>query len=72
MAPSRRRRRQAVFWERGEEHETTSASGLTALILEGDGLQPYAAARSYSVSNPSCASSSVSITTSLPSASRKP
>lgn len=32
---------EAVFWERGEEHETRSASGLTVLILEGDGLQPY-------------------------------
>lgn len=32
---------EAVFWRAGEEHETTSASGLTALILEGDGLEPY-------------------------------
>jgi quercetin dioxygenase-like cupin family protein len=32
---------EAVFWRRGEEHETVSASGLTALILEGDGLEPY-------------------------------
>ena len=32
---------EAVFWEAGEEHETTSATGLTALILEGDALEPY-------------------------------
>ena len=32
---------EAVFWEAGEEHETTSAIGLTALILEGDALEPY-------------------------------
>ena len=32
---------EAVFWRAGEEHETTSTSGLTALILEGDGLEPY-------------------------------
>ncbi len=32
---------EAVFWEVGEEHETTSATGLTALILEGEGLEPY-------------------------------
>ena len=32
---------EAVFWHAGEEHETTSAAGLTALILEGDGLEPY-------------------------------
>ncbi len=32
---------EAVFWEAGEEHETTSATGLTVLILEGDGLEPY-------------------------------
>ena len=31
----------AVFWQSGEEHETTSAAGLTALILEGVGLEPY-------------------------------
>jgi quercetin dioxygenase-like cupin family protein len=29
---------EAVFWRAGEEHETTSANGLTALIIEGDGL----------------------------------
>jgi quercetin dioxygenase-like cupin family protein len=32
---------EAVFWAAGEEHETTSAAGLTALIVEGDGLQPF-------------------------------
>jgi quercetin dioxygenase-like cupin family protein len=31
----------AVFWAKGEEHETTSAAGMTALILEGDGLEPF-------------------------------
>jgi quercetin dioxygenase-like cupin family protein len=32
---------EAVYWPEGEEHETTSATGLTALILEGDGLVPH-------------------------------
>jgi quercetin dioxygenase-like cupin family protein len=32
---------EAVFWARGEEHEITSAAGMTALILEGDGLEPF-------------------------------
>jgi quercetin dioxygenase-like cupin family protein len=32
---------QAVFWHAGEEHETTSATGLTALIIEGEGLEPF-------------------------------
>ena len=32
---------EAVFWEAGEEHETATATGLTALIIEGDGLQPF-------------------------------
>jgi quercetin dioxygenase-like cupin family protein len=32
---------EAVFWPQGEEHETSSATGLTALILEGAGLEPY-------------------------------
>ena len=32
---------EAVFWRRGEEHETVSTTGLTALILEGDGLEPF-------------------------------
>jgi quercetin dioxygenase-like cupin family protein len=29
---------EAVFWAAGEEHETVSDYGLTALIVEGDGL----------------------------------
>jgi hypothetical protein len=32
---------EAVFWLAGEEHETETDSGLTALILEADGLQPW-------------------------------
>jgi quercetin dioxygenase-like cupin family protein len=32
---------EAVFWEQGEEHETTSAEGMTALIIEAEGLAPY-------------------------------
>jgi quercetin dioxygenase-like cupin family protein len=32
---------EAVFWQQGEEHEARSANGLTALILEGDGLEPF-------------------------------
>jgi quercetin dioxygenase-like cupin family protein len=32
---------EAVYWSTGEEHETRSAGGLTALILEGDGLEPF-------------------------------
>ena len=32
---------EAVFWEAGEEHETTTETGLTALIVEGDGLEPF-------------------------------
>jgi quercetin dioxygenase-like cupin family protein len=31
---------EAVFWEPGEEHETVSDGGLTALVLEGEGLEP--------------------------------
>ena len=30
----------AVFWTAGEQHETISDGGLTALVLEGDGLSP--------------------------------
>ena len=29
---------EAVFWSAGEEHETVSEAGLTALVLEGEGL----------------------------------
>jgi quercetin dioxygenase-like cupin family protein len=32
---------EAVFWEAGEEHETKTADGLTALIIEGDGLELF-------------------------------
>jgi quercetin dioxygenase-like cupin family protein len=32
---------EAVFWEQGEEHEATTAAGLTALIIEGEGLEPF-------------------------------
>jgi quercetin dioxygenase-like cupin family protein len=32
---------EAVFWHEGEEHETTSAPGLTALIIEGEGLDRF-------------------------------
>lgn len=32
---------EAVFWEQGEEHETESATGLTALIVEGEGVAPF-------------------------------
>jgi quercetin dioxygenase-like cupin family protein len=31
----------AVFWHKGEEHETTSDSGLTALIIEGESLDRF-------------------------------
>jgi quercetin dioxygenase-like cupin family protein len=32
---------EAVFWPEGEEHETRSETGLTALILEGEELRPW-------------------------------
>jgi quercetin dioxygenase-like cupin family protein len=32
---------EAVFWHEGEEHETTSAAGLTALIIEGERLDRF-------------------------------
>jgi quercetin dioxygenase-like cupin family protein len=34
---------EAVFWLAGEEHETETDTGLTALILEADGLEPWRA-----------------------------
>jgi quercetin dioxygenase-like cupin family protein len=34
-------RGEAVFWHAGEEHELKSAAGLTALIVEGEGLEPF-------------------------------
>ena len=32
---------EAVFWQAGVEHETKTADGLTALIIEGDGLEMF-------------------------------
>jgi quercetin dioxygenase-like cupin family protein len=32
---------EAVFWHEGEEHEMTSADGLTALIIEGRHLDRF-------------------------------
>jgi quercetin dioxygenase-like cupin family protein len=32
---------EAVFWEEGEEHETRSETGLTALIIEGRQLDRF-------------------------------
>jgi quercetin dioxygenase-like cupin family protein len=32
---------EAVFWEEGEEHETVSDEGLTAVVLEAAGLGPF-------------------------------
>jgi quercetin dioxygenase-like cupin family protein len=32
---------EAVFWRQGEEHETKSEVGLTALIIEGEGLDRF-------------------------------
>jgi quercetin dioxygenase-like cupin family protein len=31
----------AVFWTKGEEHETRSAHGMTVLIVEGPDLTPF-------------------------------
>ena len=31
---------QAVWWDRGEEHETWTDEGLTAIVIEGDGVRP--------------------------------
>lgn len=33
---------QAVFWEQDEWHETRTDSGLTAIIIEGNSLNPAA------------------------------
>ena len=35
---------QAAFWEQGEEHETTSEDGATAVVIEGEGLEPFSSA----------------------------
>jgi quercetin dioxygenase-like cupin family protein len=32
---------EAVYWAEGEEHETRTEHGLTALVLEGPGLAPF-------------------------------
>ena len=32
---------EAVFWHQGEEHETKSGDGLTALIIEGESLDRF-------------------------------
>jgi quercetin dioxygenase-like cupin family protein len=32
---------EAVFWHEGEEHETKSAGGLIALIIEGESLDRF-------------------------------
>lgn len=32
---------EAVFWAAGEEHETGTDSGLTAIVLEGEGVRPF-------------------------------
>jgi quercetin dioxygenase-like cupin family protein len=34
---------EAVFWHEGEEHETRSTNGFTALIIEGQNLDRYRA-----------------------------
>ena len=34
---------EALFWSQGEEHETRSASGLTALIIEGEQVERFRA-----------------------------
>jgi hypothetical protein len=33
---------EAVFWAAAEEHEAVTEHGLTALVLEADGLRPPA------------------------------
>jgi quercetin dioxygenase-like cupin family protein len=30
----------AAFWEAGESHETRSDEGMTAIVIEGEGLRP--------------------------------
>jgi quercetin dioxygenase-like cupin family protein len=34
---------EAVWWEAGEDHETRTDDGLTAIVIEGEGIAPYAA-----------------------------
>jgi quercetin dioxygenase-like cupin family protein len=33
---------EAVWWKTGEEHETWTDAGLTAIVIEGEGVTPYA------------------------------
>jgi quercetin dioxygenase-like cupin family protein len=33
---------QAAFWEAGEWHTTRTGQGLTALVVEGEALEPWA------------------------------
>ena len=30
---------QAAFWERGEQHETATSAGLTAVVVEADSIE---------------------------------
>lgn len=32
---------EAVYWSAGEEHETRTEAGLTALVLEGEDVAPF-------------------------------
>ncbi len=32
---------EAVFWDAGEEHETSTETGLTAVVVEGERLRPF-------------------------------
>jgi quercetin dioxygenase-like cupin family protein len=32
---------EAVFWAEGEEHEAVTDEGITALVLEAPGLEPF-------------------------------
>jgi quercetin dioxygenase-like cupin family protein len=32
---------EAVFWAEGEEHEMVTDEGMTALVLESPGVEPY-------------------------------
>ena len=32
----------AAFWAAGESHETRTGEGMTAIVLEGEGLRPFA------------------------------
>jgi quercetin dioxygenase-like cupin family protein len=33
---------EAVYWHRGEEHETRTDTGLTAIVIEAESLAPFA------------------------------